>query len=266
MGIKSLTHRDDGSKVAVPASQDDWRQWVSAGQTRNWMLGDPLIDWLQLYGRSHEYIPKQQLATYDKDLDFLDFVLEKSKGFESGILRLFREKYDVATIAANYQEIGRIDKAEETFETMRQGVPIIHQAVLWDAHNMNYGSPDFLVRSDVLHCLFSESISDQEATTTAPDLGVSGWHYLVVDTKFTTLYFNANGTEISMGIARQPTRLNCTSTTECWGVCRVSNRPHLTCWDVAGNRRARGSLDAAPTLWTAWDRFHRTELSPTRFL
>ena len=52
MGIDSLTHRDDGSKVAVPVSWDGWLQWVSAGRTRNWMLADPLIDWLQLYGES----------------------------------------------------------------------------------------------------------------------------------------------------------------------------------------------------------------------
>ena len=44
---------------------------------------------------------------------------------------------------------------------MKQGAPIIYQAVLWDAHNMNYGSPDFLVRSDVLRDLFPESISEQ---------------------------------------------------------------------------------------------------------
>ena len=71
MGINSLTHRDDGSKVAVPVSPGDWQQWVSAGRTRNWMLDDPLIDWLQLYGKSRDYLLKQELAGYDKDLDFL---------------------------------------------------------------------------------------------------------------------------------------------------------------------------------------------------
>ena len=61
MGINSLTHQDDGSKVAVPVSHDDWQQWVSAGRTRNWMLDDPLIDWLQLYGKSRDYLLKQEL-------------------------------------------------------------------------------------------------------------------------------------------------------------------------------------------------------------
>ena len=107
------------------------------------MLGDPLIDWLQLYGKNRDYIPKQELAGYDKDLDFLEFIFEQGREFEAGILRLFSEQYEVTTIAQDYRQISRLDKAEETFETMKRGVPIIYQAVLWDAHNMNYGLTRF---------------------------------------------------------------------------------------------------------------------------
>ena len=199
MGINSLTHRDDGSKVAVPVSQDDWQQWVSAGRTRNWMLDDPLIDWLQLYGKSRDYLLKQELAGYDKDLDFLEFIFDRGREFEAGILRLFQDQYDVTTVAQDYREISSLSKAEETFEAMKQGQHIIYQSVLWDAHNMNYGSPDFLVRSDVLRELFPESISEQDAAVSAPGLGSNGWHYLVVDTKFTTLHLNASGTELANG-------------------------------------------------------------------
>ena len=199
MSIDSLTHRIDGSKVAVPVSNDDWRQWVSAGRTRNWMLGDPLIDWLQLYGKNRDYIPKQELGDYDKDLDFLEFLLDRGREFEAGILRLLKKKYEVTTIAQEYQEMRRLEKAEETFEAMRTGAPIIYQAVLWDAQNMTYGSPDFLVRSDVLRELFPESISEQDAAVSAPGLRSDGWHYLVVDTKFTTLHLNASGTELANG-------------------------------------------------------------------
>ena len=197
MGINSLTHRDDGSRVAVPVSTDDWQQWVSAGKTRNWMLDDPLIDWLQLYGKSRDYLLKQELAGYDKGLDFLEFIFDKGREFEAGILRLFQDQFVVATVAQDYREISSLDKAEETFEAMKQGLPIIYQAVLWDAHNMTYGSPDFLVRSDVLRCLFPESVSEGDAAISAPGLGANGWHYLVVDTKFTTLHLNASGTELS---------------------------------------------------------------------
>ena len=197
MGINALTHRDDGTEVDVPVSEEDWQQWVSPGRTRNWMLDDPLIDWLQLYGKSRDYIPKQELADYNKALDFVEFIFGKGNEFEAGILRLFQEQYEVTTVARDYWQIRRLDKAHETFEAMQRGLSIIYQGVLWDGHNMTYGSPDFLVRSDVLCHLFPESISGFVASAPAPDLGTDSWHYLVVDTKFTTLHLNAAGTELA---------------------------------------------------------------------
>ena len=196
MGIEALTQRDDGTMVHIPETQEDWRQWVSAGRTRNWMLGDPLIDWLRLYGRDRDYIPKQELDNYVKELDFLEFIFERGQEFESGILRLFEQRYEVATITYDYRDIASLSKAEESFGAMQRGVPIIYQGVLWDAQNLNYGSPDFLVRSDVLSELFPDDISSTEAAIPASALGDSGWHYRVVDTKFTTLHLNAAGTEL----------------------------------------------------------------------
>ena len=161
------------------------------------MLDDPLLDWLTLYGDSHDYIPKHELDGYNKDLDFLEFIFDRSREFEAGILRLFQEQYEVTAIAQDVSEIRSLEKAESTFEALNSGVPIIYQAVLWDAHDMIYGSPDFLIRSDVLHQLFPSSYSDEYARATALDLEQSGWHYVVVDTKFTTLHLNASGSEVA---------------------------------------------------------------------
>ena len=196
MGKEALTHRDDGTAIAVSETHDDWQQWVSAGRTRNWMLSDPLIDWLRLYGEDRDYIPKQDLDSYNEDLDFLKFIFERGQEFETGILRLLDGKYKVVTIARDYREIASLSKAEETFAAMRRGVPIIYQGVLWDAQHLNYGSPDFLVRSDVLHELFAGTVSEAESSIAAPDLGAGEWHYRVVDTKFTTLHLNAAGTQL----------------------------------------------------------------------
>ena len=157
------------------------------------MLRDPLLDWLQLYGKSRNFVPSQELSDYDRNLDFLEFIFEKGKDFEAGILRLLQRHYQVDILAADYREILSLRKAEETFAAMQSGVPVIHQGVLWDAHNRNYGAPDFLVRSDVLREMFPEQLTKTEASLSAPDLGNQGWHYRVVDTKFTTLHLNANG-------------------------------------------------------------------------
>ena len=193
MGIEALTYREDGTEIVVPQSTEDWRSWVSAGRTRNWMLHDPLIDWLQLYGKSRNFVPSQELSRYDQNLDFLEFIFEKGREFEAGILRLLQDNYEVAILAADYRDILSLRKAEETFASMQSGVPVIHQGVLWDVENRNYGAPDFLVRSDVLREIFPGELTETEASLSAPDIGDQGWHYRVVDTKFTTLHLNASG-------------------------------------------------------------------------
>lgn len=195
MGIDALTHNDDGIQV-IPDSSADWDQWVSAGRTRNWLMKDPLIDWLQLYGESRGYTPKQDTPDYDKRLDFVQFIFQKGNEFETGILNLLKERYEVVTVAECYKEIRWLSKAKETFEVMRQGAPIIYQGVLRDAQNRTYGSPDFLIRSDVLQELFPNSVSEREASLGAPDLQAP-WHYIVVDTKFTTIHLNASGAEVA---------------------------------------------------------------------
>ena len=197
MGVESITHRNDGSPVKIPNAPEEWLQWVSAGRTRNWMMDDPLLDWLTLYGDSRDYIPKHELDSYNKGLDFLEFIFDRGREFETGILRLFREEYEVTPIAQDASEIKSLEKARATFEALKSGVSIIYQAVLWDAQSMTYGSPDFLIRSDVLHQMFPLLFSAEDAEVPAPDLENASWHYVVVDTKFTTLHLNASGSEVA---------------------------------------------------------------------
>ena len=196
MGIEALTRRDDGTNVPAPQSEDDWQEWANPGDIRNWMLDDPLIDWLQLYGGNLGYIPKEEVESYDGNLDFGKFVAERAAAFRAGILRLLAQRYETTTIARNRGDRKRLDRARESFAAMQRGVPIIHRPALRDAENRNYGSPDFLVRSDVLHELFPEDISVSEATTPAADLGGNPWHYRVVNVKYMTLHLNAAGTEL----------------------------------------------------------------------
>ena len=160
------------------------------------MLHDPLVDWLRLYGEERDYIPRQELETYVEELDFLKFISERGQQFEAGILRLLEQEHEITQIAQDYRDIAKLDRAQETFAAMQRGAPIIYQAVLWDAQNLNYGSPDFLVRSDALREFFPNAIAAADASAAAPDLGAGNWHYRVVDTKFATLHFNADGTHL----------------------------------------------------------------------
>lgn len=199
MGIESLTHRDDGTRVAAPTSEQNWQGWVGANGVRNWMLGDPLLDWLELYGHKLDAVSQAEVGDYDANLDFGKFVGEKASEFRAGIRRLFEERHEVVAIGRNREDAKRLDRARETFAAMQRGAPIIHRAVLRDAEHRTYGSANFLIRSDVLRGLFPDDISDTEAAVAAPDLGGANWHYRVVNVKYMTLRLNAAGTELGNG-------------------------------------------------------------------
>ena len=51
MGIEALTHSDNGT-VRSPKSASDWDRWVSPTRARNYILDDPLLDWLDLHGEA----------------------------------------------------------------------------------------------------------------------------------------------------------------------------------------------------------------------
>ena len=197
MSIEHLTANDAGELI-VPESADDWRDWVSATRTRNHVLGDPLLDWLELYGSDRGFERDDELPDYDPRTDFTEFLFAQGRAFENALVAHLRTLHPVMTISEGPEGVRDLAKAEETFRAMQDGTPIIHQGVLRDPQHRSYGAPDLLVRSDVLPELFPGAIEAEEVTHAAPDLG-GRWHYRVVDIKFTTLHLSARGELANQG-------------------------------------------------------------------
>lgn len=196
MSIEALTH-DDGGRLVVP-DEATWPQWVSASATRQHAIGDPLLDWLNLYGEAQGFVRDEQRAGYDLRTDFTTFIFAQGRAFESAVIELLRADHELVTIAEGPEAIRDLASAQRTFEAMRAGVPIIVQGVLRDAEHRTYGAPDLLVRSDVLARLFPRTLDATAASVAAPDLGGS-WHYRVVDIKFTTLHLAADESLANQG-------------------------------------------------------------------
>ncbi len=177
----------------LPAAPDDWTDWVSAGRTRNHLLQDPLLDWLEAHGRAKGFFPDDELPGHDGRTDMLSFLFRKGNEFEAAVLAYLAARHHVEVIAQDHRQIRDPDSVARTFDALRRGVPIVAQGVLWNSDNRTFGAPDLLVRSDVLHALFPRQVSADEAAVTVPALpGVPG-HYRVVDVKFTTLRPVKNG-------------------------------------------------------------------------
>jgi hypothetical protein len=192
MGLEAITQSDAGATVVV-SNRDEWSEWVSATSTRNFLLQDPILDWLDLYGECNGFQPDFKCPGYDPATDFNRFLFEKAKEFEQSVIVHLRSLTTTVTIRENFEDVQNLDKAKATFEAMKCGQKVIWQAVLWDANTRTYGVPDFLIRSDELSRLFPNILGPEEANVPARDLGKVSWHYRVVDIKYTTLDLAAGG-------------------------------------------------------------------------
>lgn len=203
MAFDPLLHDDDGRLVA-PDGLPDWEDWVSATALRHHVLGDPLLDWLTRYGADHGFRRDTELPGYDERTDFTAFLFAQGRAFEQAVVALIADRAGPVHLvggdaaAAEAHPSREYARAQETVEAMRAGVPVIAQAVLWDAQHRTYGVPDLLVRSDHLDRLVPGTIDPREATLPAPALAAGGgapppWHYRVVDIKFTTLHLLRGG-------------------------------------------------------------------------
>lgn len=183
MGFEAYTHDDRGAEV-IPGDRADWQDWVSASKTRNWCNHDPLLDWLDLYGKHKGFVPD---AKPDLRIDFQEFVFAQGNRFEAAVVAHLTSKVEVCSFAGGMDWSMSMDACRQTFDAMTRGVPIIHQGVVRNAKTRTYGATDLLVRSDVLFRLFPDALTEAESSIGASGIGATSWHYRVVDIKFTTL-------------------------------------------------------------------------------
>ncbi len=168
------------------------QEWVSAAATRNYMARNPLVDWLHLYGQVNGFKQDDELPGYDPRTDFTNFILSQGVAFEAAVTRHLATKISILTISRHPGDIRSPRKAQETVEAMKAGYPLIAQGVLQDTASRTYGAPDFLIRSDVLDEMFPGTCPQEEVAISAPGLQSDGYHYRVVDIKFTTLDLNSD--------------------------------------------------------------------------
>jgi hypothetical protein len=182
MSQEALFHKDNRARNS-PGVDTPWESWVSATKTRNHVNGDPLLDWLELYGEAKGFRPDES----DPRTDFGRFVMAKGNEFEQVVLR-YIDGFEKITVIAKDRSASRSEAAvRETWEALAAGAKIVAQAPIWNPENQTYGVIDLAFRSDVLAAMFPGSIEAAEAHRPAPHLPGAGWHYRVVDIKFTGL-------------------------------------------------------------------------------
>ena len=192
--LEGKTKKANFKDVETNLVESTDNDWVSATKTRNYINKDPIVDWLDLYGDKLEY-PRDTSGKYDENLDFVKLLFRKGNDFEEKVIDYLKkeigEKHFV-TVAKNHLDSRHSTKQDETLQHMKSGVPFILQGVLRNSDNKTYGMPDIMVRSDWLSELPDNQEKDfQFLDDSAKELG--DYHYRIIDVKFTTLTYNADG-------------------------------------------------------------------------
>lgn len=154
--------------------------WIRPSDTRNYLLGNTLEDWLRKYGAAQNFTPEKPTLFNQED-----FLTNKGVEFEDGVMRCLRDKFrrtELTQIAHKGNDSRFRVNYDKTMKAIRDRVPIIYQAVVWDEEHYVYGIPDLLVREDYLDKIVATTyIEDPDPT-----------RYVVVDIKWSTLKLRAN--------------------------------------------------------------------------
>ena len=175
----------------------NWNEMISASSVRNYMLDDPLIDWLKYYSiDTINTLPLQKLhhnnnynnSNNNNSINFTNFIMEQGNLFEKNVFDKLKENFNIIQVGES-TDARSYDKYMETINYMKSGVDMIYQGVLHDYKNKLYGVPDLLVRSDKFNSIFNTNIN-------IPKIGSyklkTKYHYLVVDIKHSTINLNSN--------------------------------------------------------------------------
>ena len=162
--------------------------YITATQLFNYFLNDTLSDYLNLNG--------QVLGFKEDSCPFgTQTILNKGHLFEEKVVDKIREKEIEVIRVIEYDDwnIG----ADETFNLMKAGYPIIYQGYLINRENQTRGRPDILIRADILNQLKDNIITDDDIKMRSIFGDESGrWHYRVIDIKMSNILLTKNGERI----------------------------------------------------------------------
>tara|TARA_B100000767_G_scaffold54109_1_gene49766 strand:+ start:3693 stop:5411 length:1719 start_codon:yes stop_codon:yes gene_type:complete len=153
----------------------DFKEFISASQTKNFILDDPIQDWLKKYGKEYGFNPIV-------NNNFSDFIKKKGIEFENHIMETLRKKHLVFEID---NSLSNIDKFNITKDKMKEGIPIIYQGLVIDFEDKLFGYPDLLVRNDYL----DKITNFKNEYTRKSD---KSWHYVIIDIKYSNLNLKKN--------------------------------------------------------------------------
>lgn len=208
MSLKRHIYSNPVSKRTLKTVTAKSKEWISASRTRNYMLKDPLLDWLKLHWNGQR---KRKVSSFHdskaiEEVSFTKYIMEMGKTFEKNVVKTLYSKFGKKNIECfNSEMVARRGpetsdarkEAQKLIDEMFKGTPIILSGMLINPETKTYGVPDMIVRSDWLNKITQcNVISVDEEKIPAPGINSKEYHYRIVDIKCSTIKLRATGRHI----------------------------------------------------------------------
>jgi hypothetical protein len=213
--LTTISWDDFNNYKLVVDNIDSNKEWVSPSAIKNYLMKDPLLDWLKLYyvnlGYNDTNTQMNNLPLFiqnktsgerrnslENEQTKCSVLFEMGNKFEDEVCRHLKMLYPgcVTEIVKDVRTDLTPESQNMTYQCMQGGVPIILQAPLYNWSNKTFGIADIIVRSDWINKIIDNPVlSDEESVTKAPNL-VGNYHYRVIDIKWTTMQLCSDGIRI----------------------------------------------------------------------
>jgi len=148
--------------------------YCSVSQIKNYLLEEPLLDYLNLYGDK-----SKQVKPHFEECDFSTFIMDMGNKWEEYVVNIIVEKCKKENITYTFVE--RKSGYHQTKEALNKKTDIIFQPQVKDWNNNIVGYPDIIVKKKAFLKLFKfplDNIPDDE--------------YIVIDIKFSSIKSDEN--------------------------------------------------------------------------
>ena len=189
---KYVWTRSHNPRLTKGLSNERSFHWISGTATKNYILKDPLIDWLKHSNKNFK-LPRDNNGKHQRKTvndEFMDFIIERGHDFEDKLVK-YIDEHKISVVSVSDEITTKT--CRETIRLMKEGVPVIHSAPFRNHKKHIRGVIDLLVRSDKLSEIIDENpLPDYLKNRKAPKLN-GNYHYVVIDVKFSTLLLKADG-------------------------------------------------------------------------
>jgi hypothetical protein len=117
----------------------------------NYLLKDPLLDYLKIYGKTRGFYTDEYYNKSLKEYSFSDFIIQLGIQWEEKVIAHLKTKVDISVVERNENAF------ENTLEFINKNVPVIYQGFVKDENF--HGYIDLLVHIDCARDIF-EGIND----------------------------------------------------------------------------------------------------------